>query len=218
MLASSQRCPKSCRRSWRPRAAGRDPRDGGGHHAHACHLAGQRCPAGALGCRQGNSTAAILAGGRGMILVGTAGSLRPNVESGDVVVATELLQHDLDAPPLWGPVGIAGRRVARVSRGPLPHCGTRGGSGRRLFGAPRRAVRARFRRARGAPRPGDLGGPVSSPPEQSPATRKISPMPSRWKMEGAAVAQVSPPAGPVRGGQDHLGSRRPQCHRRLPVS
>ncbi|BEH02039.1 5'-methylthioadenosine/adenosylhomocysteine nucleosidase [Brooklawnia propionicigenes] len=48
------------------------------------------------------ATAAILAERvTGMILVGTAGGLGPNVNPGDVVIATELLQHDLDARPLW---------------------------------------------------------------------------------------------------------------------
>ncbi|NLA28244.1 MAG: 5'-methylthioadenosine/adenosylhomocysteine nucleosidase [Propionibacterium sp.] len=48
------------------------------------------------------TTATILAERvSGMILVGTAGGLGPAVNPGDVVIATELLQHDLDARPLW---------------------------------------------------------------------------------------------------------------------
>jgi adenosylhomocysteine nucleosidase len=48
------------------------------------------------------ATAAVLAERvEAMIMVGTAGGLGEQVNPGDVVVATELLQHDLDARPLW---------------------------------------------------------------------------------------------------------------------
>jgi adenosylhomocysteine nucleosidase len=48
------------------------------------------------------ATAAVLAERvEAMIMVGTAGGLGPNVHPGDVVVATGLLQHDLDARPIW---------------------------------------------------------------------------------------------------------------------
>ncbi len=36
-----------------------------------------------------------------VIMVGTAGGIGTGVEPGDVVVAAELVQHDLDARPLW---------------------------------------------------------------------------------------------------------------------
>lgn len=36
-----------------------------------------------------------------VLMVGTAGALGPAVKPGDVVVATELLQHDFDARPVW---------------------------------------------------------------------------------------------------------------------
>ncbi|MBA3022140.1 5'-methylthioadenosine/adenosylhomocysteine nucleosidase [Propionicimonas sp.] len=48
------------------------------------------------------ATAALLAErAEAMIMVGTAGGLGATVNPGDVVVATELLQHDFDARPLW---------------------------------------------------------------------------------------------------------------------
>jgi adenosylhomocysteine nucleosidase len=48
------------------------------------------------------ATAAVLAERvEAMIMVGTAGGLGEAVNPGDVVVATELLQHDFDARPLW---------------------------------------------------------------------------------------------------------------------
>ncbi len=36
-----------------------------------------------------------------MIMVGSSGGLGENVNIGDVVIASELIQHDLDARPLW---------------------------------------------------------------------------------------------------------------------
>ncbi len=36
-----------------------------------------------------------------VVMVGTAGALGEGVKPGDVVVATELLQHDFDARPVW---------------------------------------------------------------------------------------------------------------------
>ncbi|WIY82515.1 5'-methylthioadenosine/adenosylhomocysteine nucleosidase [Propionimicrobium sp. PCR01-08-3] len=48
------------------------------------------------------TTAAVLAErASGMIHVGTAGGIGKDVNPGDIVIATELLQHDLDARPLW---------------------------------------------------------------------------------------------------------------------
>lgn len=37
-----------------------------------------------------------------VIFTGLAGSLHPNVDVGDVVVANTLMQHDMDARPLFG--------------------------------------------------------------------------------------------------------------------
>ena len=51
------------------------------------------------------ATAAILAERvTGMILVGTAGGLGPNVNPGDVVIATELLQHEVQVESFGGEV------------------------------------------------------------------------------------------------------------------
>ncbi|MEL6330455.1 MAG: 5'-methylthioadenosine/adenosylhomocysteine nucleosidase [Planctomycetota bacterium] len=42
-------------------------------------------------------------GVRALIVTGVAGAMRPEIEIGDVVVATELVHHDLDASPIWPP-------------------------------------------------------------------------------------------------------------------
>ncbi len=49
-----------------------------------------------------------------VIMVGTAGGLGTGVEPGDVVVAAELLQHDLDARPLWDRWVVPSLGVARI--------------------------------------------------------------------------------------------------------
>ncbi len=80
------------------RVAGRDFRVG--------HLRGQ--PVVAVLSRIGKVAAAVTAtlllerfGVRAIVFSGVAGGLAPEVKVGDVVVATELLQHDMDASPLF---------------------------------------------------------------------------------------------------------------------
>jgi adenosylhomocysteine nucleosidase len=70
------------------------------------HLQGQ--PVVAVLSRIGKVAAAITAtvllerfAVRGIVFSGVAGGLAPGVNVGDVVVATELLQHDMDASPLF---------------------------------------------------------------------------------------------------------------------
>ena len=82
----------------RVRAAGRDFWVG--------HLHGQ--PVVAVLSRIGKVAAAVTAtvllerfGVRAIVFTGVAGGLAPGVDVGDVVVATQLLQHDLDASPIF---------------------------------------------------------------------------------------------------------------------
>ena len=82
----------------RVRAAGRDFWVG--------HLHGQ--PVVAVLSRIGKVAAAVTAtvllerfGVRAIVFTGVAGGLAPGVNVGDVVVASELLQHDLDASPIF---------------------------------------------------------------------------------------------------------------------
>jgi adenosylhomocysteine nucleosidase len=70
------------------------------------HLHGQ--PVVAVLSRIGKVAAAVTAtvllerfGVRAIVFSGVAGGLAPGVNVGDVVVATELLQHDMDASPLF---------------------------------------------------------------------------------------------------------------------
>jgi adenosylhomocysteine nucleosidase len=49
-----------------------------------------------------------------VVMVGTAGGLGTGVEPGDVVVAAELLQHDLDARPLWERWVVPSLGLARI--------------------------------------------------------------------------------------------------------
>lgn len=50
-----------------------------------------------------------------VLFAGVAGGLGDGVQVGDVVVATELLQHDLDASPLFPRFEIPGRGVSRLA-------------------------------------------------------------------------------------------------------
>ena len=82
----------------RVRVAGRD--------FWAGHLQGQ--PVVAVLSRIGKVAAAVTAtvllerfGVRAIVFTGVAGGLAPGVNVGDVVVATELLQHDMDASPIF---------------------------------------------------------------------------------------------------------------------
>ncbi len=127
----------------------------------------------------------------GLVLVGTAGGLAPHVAVGDVLVARNLLQHDVDASPLFPrfEVPLTGR--ARFPTDP------------RLTAALAEAARAVVAAPPGALRTFGLSGPrlheglvvsgdafVSSAAASS-ALRRAVPDALGVEMEGAAIAQVS---------------------------
>lgn len=96
--------------------SGRSIASRAGRDFHAGTFAG--APVVAVFSRWGKVAAASTAtelildhGVRGIIFTGAAGSLSPAVRVGDVVVATALAQHDMDASPLYprGEVPLLGR-------------------------------------------------------------------------------------------------------------
>jgi len=115
-----------------------------------------------------------------LLFTGVAGGLHPDVAVGDVVVARSLLQHDMDASPLFPryEVPLTGRSRFDADTG-------RAGA---LAEAARRCVAARGRRVHeGLIVSGDRF--VSSAAESS-VLRSALPDALAVEMEGAAVAQV----------------------------
>ena len=164
------------------------------------HLQGQ--PVVAVLSRIGKVAAATTAtvllerfGARAVVFTGVAGGLAPGVAVGDVVVATELLQHDLDASPIFpryevpltglarfGADAAIGDALADAARELLRDPAA-------LLGAP--AVRAfgldAPRVHRGLIVSGDR---FVSTAAESEALRAALPDALAVEMEGAAVAQV----------------------------
>lgn len=142
------------------------------------------------------STATLLVGqASAVVMVGTAGGLGAGVNPGDVVVASELLQHDLDARPLWDRWVVPSLGVARIAADP------------RLTGALAAAADVVVGRHRpdlaalglGVPR-WHLGLVASgdvfvATAEDSARLRTGLPDVLAVEMEGAAIAQVCATAG-----------------------
>jgi adenosylhomocysteine nucleosidase len=92
-----------------------------GRQVHRATLAGREVVLALSGVGKvaAAATAAVLAERvDAMIMVGTAGGLGAEVNPGDVVVATELLQHDLDVRPLWDRWVSPSTGLARVRTDP----------------------------------------------------------------------------------------------------
>lgn len=132
---------------------------------------------------------------RALLFTGTAGGLAPGVRVGDVVLASELLQHDMDASPLFPrfEIPLTGRsrfaadaaladRLAAACEHSLAHRGTL--LGERALGefgidAPRLH--------RGLIVSGDRFVATAA---ESDALRRLLPDALAVEMEGAALAQV----------------------------
>ena len=114
-----------------------------------------------------------------LLFTGVAGGLHPSVAVGDVVVARSLLQHDMDASPLFPryEVPLTGRSRFDAD----PTCATA------LANAARRCLAAPCRVHEGLIVSGDRF--VSSHSESS-ALRSALPDALAVEMEGAAAAQV----------------------------
>ncbi len=139
------------------------------------------------------TTAAVLLDGMDvhrLLLTGVAGGLAPEVQVGDVVVARELLQHDMDASPLFPryEVPLSGRSRFGAD---TTMCAALARGSEQVLQQPHAAL-ARF----GIQRPRLHSGLVISgdcfvaTAAQSQALRAALPEALAVEMEGAAVAQV----------------------------
>ncbi len=132
---------------------------------------------------------------RALVFTGVAGGLRPGVKVGDVVVARQLLQHDMDASPLFPrfEVPLTGRShfgtdagladaLAAAAQRCLDHAdGLIGAASLRAFGIDGALVHE------GLIVSGDR---FVASQAQSDALRALLPEALAVEMEGAAVAQV----------------------------
>ena len=139
------------------------------------------------------TTTAVLLDGldvRALLLTGVAGGLGPGVKVGDVVIARALLQHDMDASPLFPryEVPLTGRSHFQAD---AAMCGALAAGSTRVLLAPHAAL-ARF----GIEQPRLHSGLVISGDRfvstaaESDALRAALPDALAVEMEGAAVAQV----------------------------
>lgn len=131
-----------------------------------------------------------------IIVTGVAGAIAPGLNAGDVVVAHELLQHDMDASPLFPRFELPLLGTARI--------GTDEGLRALAFDATRRFVTEDLadvldeetRSSLGITSPNIVVGTIASgdefiaSAERSEALREAIPDLAAVEMEGAAVAQV----------------------------
>lgn len=149
-----------------------------------------------------------------LLFTGLAGALVPELRAGDVVVAEGLVQHDMNASPLFPPLEVPLTGVSRFVATPALAAGvTRAaedamleldGGLRDAVGAERNAPRRAGSVVRGDIATGDRF--VGSGPLRD-AIRSLVPGAVCVEMEGAAVAQVchdyGVPFGVVRVISDH---------------
>lgn len=143
-----------------------------------------------------------------LLMVGTAGGLRADVHPGDVVVADALLQHDVDARPLFGRWVVPSVGRARLASDPSLSAALMLGARRAVRAADERGdlLRADLPPVHGRARE-DTGSPTVhrglilsgdqfvQTAQQSHALVEALPDALAVEMEGAAVAQVCAMAG-----------------------
>ncbi len=164
------------------------------------HLNGQAVVAvlSGIGKVAAATTAALLLerfGARAVLFTGVAGGLAPGVAVGDVVVATELLQHDMDASPLFPrwEVPLYGR--ARFAADPAL-AGTLAAAAALALAEPHATLGAEAVAEFALHRPQVHRGLIVSGDRfvatqaESEALRQALPEALAVEMEGAAVAQV----------------------------
>ena len=132
---------------------------------------------------------------RGLVLTGVAGGLAPDAQVGDVVVAADLLQHDLDASPLFPRYEVPGRGRSRFSADPRLSGTLAAAAARQLARAAglwSDAQRDEFSLGGATLRRGLVvsGDRFVSTAAESRALRQALPEALAVEMEGAAVAQV----------------------------
>ncbi|XHO06581.1 5'-methylthioadenosine/S-adenosylhomocysteine nucleosidase [Ralstonia syzygii] len=144
------------------------------------------------------TTAAVLVthfGVRAVVFTGVAGALAPQVAVGDVVVSTELLQHDVDASPLFPRWEIPLTGVARFQADPALAQGLLA-SAKAILGDPSALLGPQVMHAFGIVSPQAHAGLIISGDRfvstsaESQRLKDALPDALAVEMEGAAVAQV----------------------------
>jgi len=132
---------------------------------------------------------------RAVVFAGVAGALAPGVAVGDVVVSAELLQHDVDASPLFPRWEIPLTGMARFPADPALAQGLLE-SARAVLADPQALLGAEVMHAFGINAPQVYAGLIVSGDRfvatsaESAALRAALPDALAVEMEGAAVAQV----------------------------
>ena len=178
--------------------------------ARALRLAGTRAYEGrwlgaeclAMQCGLGKvaaaaGTQALINAGRlqGVVLIGLAGAVHPTLRVGDVVIATHLVQHDLDARPLFDYTLIPDLGLKRLPTDPILRRAAHDGAQALVRGGlEARLGRAAVRRF-GLERPRVRSGLVLTGDQfiswrARGRLRRLFPTALCVEMEGAAVAQV----------------------------
>jgi adenosylhomocysteine nucleosidase len=152
-----------------------------------------------------------------ILFTGVAGALAPDLRVGDIVVARNLWQHDIDASPIFPPLEIPLLGVSSIAAEETLSARLRAGAERFVQDDFERDVPRRIREELRLPTPrvvvGDIasGDRFVSTDSERAALRQRVPSAVCVEMEGAAVAQVcyeqGVPLGVVRVISDSANDR-----------